>query len=68
MSKFIPLRVDHFSEGALCAEKQIESHKSCLPCKNGRKLPSVSSSLNTPRDCTVIFQRETNFANRNLVL
>ena len=34
--KFIPFRVDPFSEGIWCVEKPTGSHKSCLPCNNGR--------------------------------
>ena len=35
--KFFPFRADPSSKGTLCAEKQTESHKSFVPCKNGRK-------------------------------
>ena len=36
-SKFSFFTVGHFTEGNWCAGKQTERHKSCLPCKNGRK-------------------------------
>ena len=36
-SKFFPFRVDSFSVGAYCTGKQTGRHKSCLPCKKGRK-------------------------------
>ena len=35
-SKFIPFRVDTFSEGFCCAVQQTEIHKSCL-CKVWQK-------------------------------
>ena len=36
-SSFFSVRVSHNSEGDLCTEKQIESHRSCLTCQNGGK-------------------------------
>ena len=36
-----PFRVDPFSKGDCCAGLQKGSHKSCLPCKKGRKIYHV---------------------------
>ena len=47
-SKFFPLRVHPFSEGALCAGKQTGGHKSCFPCKkmmNLKNIPNANSQI-----------------------
>ena len=36
-SKFFPTEVDPFSGVGWCVGKQTGSHKTCLPCKKGRK-------------------------------
>ena len=39
------LKQTPFLEGTLCAEKQIGSHKSCLPLKMVENLPNVARTL-----------------------
>ena len=41
-SNFFPFRIDPFSEGDWCTEKQTGRHKSCLPCQKQWKNSNVS--------------------------
>ena len=44
---FLPFREDPFSQGILCVGKRTGSHKSKLPCENGRNSPKCIQSPST---------------------